>query len=483
MVENFVETVEATLPPEATIVKTIGDEVMVVSPDAASLTEWAVGLLARFPQRPQPRVGIHCGEAVYRDGDYFGTHVNLAHRVVNRAQAGEVLVTDRVVEAIEDRERLACEPIGEVSLKGFPVPTASSSSAPRPEHGWSALPTGGSPQPRLHWAAWTPSGCWSGCGRAACWRPAAAGRDALRRVATRSACSTSRCACSAPRRLPRCTSTTACATTPARTSATARRSARGSGCALEVERPRRPEGPGNLQAWARDARYAAAAAARRSAAGRADRHRPHRRRPGRDDPLPARLLAQPPRAARHASPRRQPRAAAARLHPRADHRLLRGARPGLARRPDQRRRPTPATGSAIAWRRRWPRSTQPPPENVLRTAELLRDEAEVLDALVDAEIDGSNGSARGTITLERLAELPPALRRLVVQRLADRAAGRPVPGAARHADEVAALRRTGTAMLDLGGGVRAVAERGMLHAERPDGNMISARDCCATKAR
>src|SRR6188472_1573537 len=60
VVENFVETVEETLPPEATIVKTIGDEVMVVSPDAASLTEWAVGLLARLPERPRPRVGIHC---------------------------------------------------------------------------------------------------------------------------------------------------------------------------------------------------------------------------------------------------------------------------------------------------------------------------------------------------------------------------------------------------------------------------------------
>ena len=35
VVENFVQTVEATLPPEATIVKTIGDEVMVVSPDPA----------------------------------------------------------------------------------------------------------------------------------------------------------------------------------------------------------------------------------------------------------------------------------------------------------------------------------------------------------------------------------------------------------------------------------------------------------------
>ncbi len=123
VVENFVETVEATLPPEATIVKTIGDEVMVVSPEPASLTEWAVGLLERFPQRPQPRVGIHCANAVYRDGDYFGTHVNLAHRVVSRAQAGEVLVTDRVMKAIGDRDDLESEPIGEVSLKGFPAPT------------------------------------------------------------------------------------------------------------------------------------------------------------------------------------------------------------------------------------------------------------------------------------------------------------------------------------------------------------------------
>ncbi|MBK5220689.1 MAG: MerR family transcriptional regulator [Thermoleophilia bacterium] len=123
VVENFVATVESTLPREATIVKTIGDEVMVVSPDAASLTEWAVEFLGRFSRRPQPRVGIHCGDAVYRDGDYFGSQVNLAHRVVNRALAGEVLVTDRVAEAIAGREQLGLEPIGQVSLKGFPAPT------------------------------------------------------------------------------------------------------------------------------------------------------------------------------------------------------------------------------------------------------------------------------------------------------------------------------------------------------------------------
>jgi adenylate cyclase len=123
VVESFVAGVETSLPGEATIVKTIGDEVMVVSPDAGSLTQWAVEFLGRFDQRPQPRVGIHSGAAVYRDGDYFGSQVNLAHRVVNRALAGEVLVTDRVAEAVAGNERLGLEPIGEVRLKGFPVPT------------------------------------------------------------------------------------------------------------------------------------------------------------------------------------------------------------------------------------------------------------------------------------------------------------------------------------------------------------------------
>jgi adenylate cyclase len=122
VIEDFVLTIEATLPPEATVVKTIGDEVMVVSPDSASLVEWAVDLLARFPERPQPRVGMHYGKAVYRDGDYFGTHVNLAHRVAGRAQAGELLVTDQVTAALAGRG-LTCEPIGEVRLKGFPAPT------------------------------------------------------------------------------------------------------------------------------------------------------------------------------------------------------------------------------------------------------------------------------------------------------------------------------------------------------------------------
>jgi adenylate cyclase len=122
LVERFVETVEATLPAEALIVKTIGDEVMIVSPDPVTLTEWAVGFLALFQERPQPRVGIHFGDAVYRDGDYFGAQVNLTHRVVARALAGEVMVTAPVLDAIGRSAYLEFDPIGRVELRGFPTP-------------------------------------------------------------------------------------------------------------------------------------------------------------------------------------------------------------------------------------------------------------------------------------------------------------------------------------------------------------------------
>lgn len=136
LVERFVESVEATLPNEALIVKTIGDEVMIVSPDPVTLTEWAVGFLTLFGERPQPRVGLHYGRAVYRDGDYFGGEVNLTHRVVARALAGEVMVTTSVVDQIGRSAYLRFDAIGKVGLKGFhePVELFVARSREQPEH-------------------------------------------------------------------------------------------------------------------------------------------------------------------------------------------------------------------------------------------------------------------------------------------------------------------------------------------------------------
>ncbi|HEX6687418.1 MAG TPA: tRNA lysidine(34) synthetase TilS [Solirubrobacterales bacterium] len=237
------------------------------------------------------------------------------------------------------------------------------------------------------------------------------------------------------------------------------------GVRLEVERPRRPEGPGNLQAWARDSRYAAAAGLALAADGLiATGHTA-------DDQVETilyRLASSPSRRALlgmrpHDGKLVRPLLGFTREQTTAyceERRLPWRDDPSNAEPAYARNRVRHGLLAALA--EVHPAAAQ----NVLRTAELLRDEAEVLDALVAAELDGTGGSPRNTIELERLAELPRALRRLVVQQLADRAAGRPEAGAARHAEEVAALRRTGVAMLDLGGGVRAIAERGTLRAER-----------------
>ena len=121
-VERFVEAVIDTLPDDARVIKTIGDEVMIVGQDVQALTDWAVGFQHLFVERPEPRIGIHYGATLYRDGDYFGREVNLASRVVARARGGEVVVTDAVVERVAESEHLVFEGVGQVKLKGFDEP-------------------------------------------------------------------------------------------------------------------------------------------------------------------------------------------------------------------------------------------------------------------------------------------------------------------------------------------------------------------------
>jgi tRNA(Ile)-lysidine synthase len=237
------------------------------------------------------------------------------------------------------------------------------------------------------------------------------------------------------------------------------------GVSLEVERPRRPAGPGNLQAWAREERYAAAARlAEASGATIVTGHTA-------DDQVetilyrlassPSRraLLGMRPRGGRLARP------------------LLGTTREEVTAYCEERDLPwreDPSNEEAdfkrnLVRRELVPALEQIHPaakENVLRTAALLRSEAELLDSLVDAELRGEGGAPAGRIAHQRFAELHPALRRLVLQRLADEAAGHPVAGASRFAEQVAGLTRGGSA-LDLGGGVRAVLEAGVLRAERP----------------
>ncbi|HET7417181.1 MAG TPA: tRNA lysidine(34) synthetase TilS [Solirubrobacterales bacterium] len=235
------------------------------------------------------------------------------------------------------------------------------------------------------------------------------------------------------------------------------------GVALTVERVRRPEGAGNLQAWAREARYRAAeelatpGGARILTGHTAD---------DQVETILYRLASSPSRRALLGMRPEDGRLVRPLLGTTRQETTAYCEARGLAWRDD-------ATNEGDAYARNRIRRGLIPAleeahpaakENVLRTAALLREEAELLDSLVDAELAGGEGAAAGTIALDRFRELHPALRRLVLQRLADEAADRPVAGAARFAEQVASLHRGGS-VLDLGGGVRAVLEGGILRAE------------------
>ena len=89
---------------------------------------------------------------------------------------------------------------------------------------------------------------------------------------------------------------------------------------------------------------------------------------------------------------------------------------------------------------------------------MLRAETELLDALVSEELAG-----RGSIAIEHLQELPPALARMVVVRLAEQAAGTYVPQAGERVGELIELgRRGGRRELHLGGQAGAVIQGGVL---------------------
>jgi len=96
--------------------------------------------------------------------------------------------------------------------------------------------------------------------------------------------------------------------------------------------------------------------------------------------------------------------------------------------------------------------------NVLRTALLLREETDLLEALVDEELSGADA-----VPIARLQAMPAALARLVVVRLAEDATGGYVPQAGDRVEEILALhRRGGRAELHVGGQAAAVIEGGIL---------------------
>jgi len=103
------------------VVKAIGDGVMVRSENGDAAVELATRILALAEREgfPPARVGLDTGPAVERNGDWFGSTVNIASRVTSAADAGELLMTERTRRAVAGIARIELGARGRRSLKGL----------------------------------------------------------------------------------------------------------------------------------------------------------------------------------------------------------------------------------------------------------------------------------------------------------------------------------------------------------------------------
>ncbi len=107
------------------LVKTIGDEAMVVFPTADQAVNAAAEIQLRMIEfvrerslRIAFRIGVHCGAAIEAQGDVFGDSVNVAARMVALAKSGQVILTASTAEVLSPELRGKVREVDVMTVKG-----------------------------------------------------------------------------------------------------------------------------------------------------------------------------------------------------------------------------------------------------------------------------------------------------------------------------------------------------------------------------
>ena len=105
-------------------VKHTGDGIMAAFPSAVRAVEAALQIQRDLAGgEVRVRIGLNAGEPIAEDDDFFGTAVQLAARVCDRAEPGQVLVSNVVREMCAGK-KLTFAHHSDATLKGFDEPVA-----------------------------------------------------------------------------------------------------------------------------------------------------------------------------------------------------------------------------------------------------------------------------------------------------------------------------------------------------------------------
>ncbi len=107
------------------LIKTIGDEVMMVFPSAVEAAEAAHAMhdaaagLVPSPGRPMAlHIGFHYGSAMRSGGDVHGDSVNLAARLVSLAKPGQTLISATTLDHLSEYWLNLTRPVDKTQVRG-----------------------------------------------------------------------------------------------------------------------------------------------------------------------------------------------------------------------------------------------------------------------------------------------------------------------------------------------------------------------------
>jgi adenylate cyclase len=118
IIDRFAAVVTREHGPEARLTKLLGDGFMCAYPEPQHAVEAGARIIEgmRAPDQPGVHASVHHGLAIPREGDYFGSNVNLTARLLGAAGRDELVATPPVVERCEG---FAWDPAGTHRVRGI----------------------------------------------------------------------------------------------------------------------------------------------------------------------------------------------------------------------------------------------------------------------------------------------------------------------------------------------------------------------------
>jgi adenylate cyclase len=128
-------------------VKWLGDGLMVAFPSAAAAVRCAISMQQSARRRVAGerlsiRVGLHVGDALKKESDYFGTSVVVARRLCESAAGGQILCSALITGLLAGRHSFNFRNVGALLLKGIPTALDACEAAPPDRRGDGAHPVG-----------------------------------------------------------------------------------------------------------------------------------------------------------------------------------------------------------------------------------------------------------------------------------------------------------------------------------------------------